>query len=159
MGISLTIWKQSAPRSRQTTTPAPHHAICTGPVLNLTPNPQCQSTEGTTALQNIGLKCGLNNGYIFYSVRQLGISSGSKPVCLLRPTNSLRVFFIPDQIDRSGRTPATLLIWKCYDSCVVSSDRQNRTVQFLIKSFTGISYPVSSAFSHVVYYNSLGRGY
>jgi len=68
-------------------------------------------------------------------------------------------FFIPDQIDRSGRTPATLLIWKCYDSCVVSSDRQNRTVQFLIKSFTGISYPVSSAFSHVVYYNSLGRGY
>jgi len=30
----------------QTTTPTPHHSIFTGRVLFLTPNQQCQSTEG-----------------------------------------------------------------------------------------------------------------
>ena len=45
-GISWTICKQSAPRSRQTTTPTPHHSILTGRKLFLTPNQQCQSTEG-----------------------------------------------------------------------------------------------------------------
>ena len=29
-GISWTIWKQSAPRSKQITTPTPHHSIFTG---------------------------------------------------------------------------------------------------------------------------------
>ena len=47
-GIRWTICKQSAPRSRQTTTPTPHHSISTGRMLFLTPNQQCQSTEGTT---------------------------------------------------------------------------------------------------------------
>jgi len=28
------------------TTPTPHHSICTGQMLFLTPNQQCQSTEG-----------------------------------------------------------------------------------------------------------------
>jgi len=46
-GISWTICKQSAPRSRQITTPTPHHFISTGRMLLLTPNQQCQSTEGT----------------------------------------------------------------------------------------------------------------
>jgi len=36
-GISWTICKQSAPRSRQTTTPTPHHSIFTGWMLFLTP--------------------------------------------------------------------------------------------------------------------------
>jgi len=45
--ISWTIMcKQSAHRSKQITTPAPHHSIFTGQVLFLTPNQQCQSTEG-----------------------------------------------------------------------------------------------------------------
>jgi len=44
-GISSTICKQSAPRSREITTPAPHHSIFTGRMLFLTPNRQCQSTE------------------------------------------------------------------------------------------------------------------
>ena len=44
-GISWTICKQSAPGSRQITTPTPHHSIFTGRVLFLTPNQQCQSTE------------------------------------------------------------------------------------------------------------------
>ena len=46
-GISWAICKQSAPRSRQITTPTPHHSIFTGRLLFLTPNQQRQSTEGT----------------------------------------------------------------------------------------------------------------
>jgi len=45
-GISWTIRKQSAPRSRQITTQTPHHSIFTGQMLFLTPSQQCQSTEG-----------------------------------------------------------------------------------------------------------------
>jgi len=44
-GISWIVWKQSAPRSRQITTPTPHHSIFTSRVLFLTPNQQCQNTE------------------------------------------------------------------------------------------------------------------
>ena len=45
-GISWTICKQSAPRSRQITAPTPHQSIFTGRMLFLTPDQQCQSTEG-----------------------------------------------------------------------------------------------------------------
>jgi len=45
-GISWTIHKQSAPCSRQITTPTPRHSMFTGRMLFLTPNQQCQSTEG-----------------------------------------------------------------------------------------------------------------
>jgi len=45
-GISWTTCKQSAPRSRQKTTPTPHHSIFTGQMLFPKPNQQCQSTEG-----------------------------------------------------------------------------------------------------------------
>jgi len=44
-GISLAICK-SAPRSRQTTTPAPHHSVFYRPDAFLPPNQQRQSTEG-----------------------------------------------------------------------------------------------------------------
>ena len=47
-GIRWTICKQSAPHSRQITTPTPHHSIFTGQVLFLAPKQQCQSTEGST---------------------------------------------------------------------------------------------------------------
>jgi len=50
-GISWTICKQSAPRSRQLTTPTPHHSIFTDRMLFLMPNQQCQSTEGNSAKQ------------------------------------------------------------------------------------------------------------
>ena len=43
-GINWAICK-SASRSRQITTPAPHHSIFTGRMLFLTPNQQCQSTH------------------------------------------------------------------------------------------------------------------
>jgi len=44
-GISWAICK-SAPRSRQTTTPVPHHSVFTGRIPFLPPNQQRQSTEG-----------------------------------------------------------------------------------------------------------------
>ena len=52
-GISWTICKQSAPRSRQITTPTPHHSFFTGRMLFLTPNKQCQSNEGGTERSKI----------------------------------------------------------------------------------------------------------
>ena len=45
-GISWAICK-SAPRSRQITTPVPHHSVFTGRMPFLPPNQQRQSTEGT----------------------------------------------------------------------------------------------------------------
>jgi len=44
-GISWAIGK-SAPRSRQITTPVPHHSVFTGRMPFLPPNQQRQSTEG-----------------------------------------------------------------------------------------------------------------
>ena len=45
---------QAAPRCREITTPTPHHSIFTGQMLFLTPNQQCQSTEGSAASVTIG---------------------------------------------------------------------------------------------------------
>jgi len=45
-GIIWTICKRSTPHSRQITTPTTHHSTFTGLMLFLTPNQQCQSTEG-----------------------------------------------------------------------------------------------------------------
>ena len=45
-GVSWTICKKYAPRSREITTPTPYHSIFTRRMLFLTPNQQCQSTEG-----------------------------------------------------------------------------------------------------------------
>jgi len=72
-GISWTICKQSAPRFRQITTPTPHHSIFTGRMLFLTPDEQCQSTEGKVLnLRRIKVKSAstvrkylLNRGLIF----------------------------------------------------------------------------------------------
>ena len=52
-GISWTICKQYAPRSRQITTPTPHHPIFAGQVLFLTTNQQCQSTKN----RDMSLRC------------------------------------------------------------------------------------------------------
>jgi len=55
-GISWTICKQPAPRSRQITTSTPHQSISTGWMLLLMPNQQCQSTEGMLfCKQNTGI--------------------------------------------------------------------------------------------------------
>ena len=48
-GISWAICKP-APRSRQTTTPTPHHSFFTGRMPFLPPNQQRQSTEGKCSL-------------------------------------------------------------------------------------------------------------
>jgi len=52
-GISWTIFKQSAPHSRQITTSTHRHSIFTGRMLLLMPNQQCQSTEGNSDTSNI----------------------------------------------------------------------------------------------------------
>ena len=54
-GISWAIYK-SAPRSRQITTPAPHHSVFTGRMPFLPPNQQRQSTEGKPQTQVDGKK-------------------------------------------------------------------------------------------------------
>jgi len=46
-----TICKQSAPCSREITTPTHHHSIFTGEMLFLVSNQQCQSTEGSAFVQ------------------------------------------------------------------------------------------------------------
>ena len=51
-GISWTICKSFAPHSRQITTAVPHHSIIMGWMLFLTPNQQCQSTEGEIGHNN-----------------------------------------------------------------------------------------------------------
>jgi len=47
-GVSWTTCKQSAPRTRQITTPTPHRSIFTGRMLFLMPSQRRQSTEGTS---------------------------------------------------------------------------------------------------------------
>jgi len=49
-GISWTICKQSAPRSKQITTPTPHHSIFYKPDPLSGAHQQCQSTEGISIL-------------------------------------------------------------------------------------------------------------
>jgi len=46
-GISWTICKLFAPRSRQITTPVPHHSVFTGRMPFLPPNQQSHRTEGS----------------------------------------------------------------------------------------------------------------
>jgi len=53
-GISWAICK-SAHRSRQITTPAPHHSVFTGQMPFLPPNQQRQSTEGRTLIGSYAL--------------------------------------------------------------------------------------------------------
>ena len=50
-GISWTTCK-SAPRSRQTTMPAPHHSVFTGLMAFMTPNQQHQSIEGKYCIKH-----------------------------------------------------------------------------------------------------------
>jgi len=49
------LYKQSAPCSRQTNTPTPHHSIFIGWMLFLMPNQQCQSTEDIGIKENLDL--------------------------------------------------------------------------------------------------------
>jgi len=44
--MAVTICKQSAPCSRQITTPTSHYSIFTGRMFFLVPNKQCQKTQG-----------------------------------------------------------------------------------------------------------------
>ena len=52
-GISCTICKSFAPRSRQITTPVAHHSLFTGRIPFLRPNQERQSTEGNSTEASI----------------------------------------------------------------------------------------------------------
>ena len=66
--------KQSAPRSRQITAPTPHRSVFTGRMLFLTPNQQCQSTEGQHARTHAS--------EIFLPLPAQGLCYGNASVCL-----------------------------------------------------------------------------
>ena len=72
-GISWAICK-SAPRSRQITTPAPHHSVFTGRMPFLPPNQQRQSTEGITPTLTLTFNHNPNHGAY---VRNLGDGGGA----------------------------------------------------------------------------------
>jgi len=65
-GISLTMCKSFAPRSRQITTPAPNHSIFTVQVLLLTLIQQCQCTEGRQNTEGISISLMLNRNIIHF---------------------------------------------------------------------------------------------
>ena len=56
-GISWIICKQSAPCSRQITTPTPHHAIFTGQMHFLTPNQSSEGRNKQTQYSNSNKQC------------------------------------------------------------------------------------------------------
>ena len=64
-GINWAICK-SAPRSKQTTTPAPYHSVFTGRMLFLPPNQQRQSTVGISIVVCIPACHPLKQKYIIY---------------------------------------------------------------------------------------------
>jgi len=82
--ISCTICKQSAPRSRQTTTPTSHRSMFTGRMLFLTPNQQRQSTEGRIPDEIISFSC----EWINLSCFSLSAATHSKHGCIDTPRRS-----------------------------------------------------------------------
>jgi len=66
-GISWTICKQYAPRSRQITTPTPHQSIFTGQVLFLCPTNSDKALKATTAtrIQNTKTETGDQSVHIY----------------------------------------------------------------------------------------------
>jgi len=63
---------KSAPRSRQITTPAPHHSFYTGRMPFLPPNQQCKRTEGiTTAINTVKLAPTNSDGTIYRIVSNI----------------------------------------------------------------------------------------
>jgi len=67
-GISWTICKSLAPRSRQKTMPVPHHSVFTGRMPFLPTNQQCQRTEGK---EKWTYPCNLLTGILLAVLTQL----------------------------------------------------------------------------------------
>ena len=84
-GISWAICK-SAPRSRQITTPAPHHSVFYRPDALLPPNQQRQSTEGKVLQPDTGSSTRILGGLYggSYVGLTVGCSSTRLSVCLSR---------------------------------------------------------------------------
>jgi len=93
IGISWTICKQSAPRSRQITTPTPHHL---GWMLFHMPNQQCQSTEDKLAQCKFSQISATGNRFIsvvhYVSTAELcGVAEGA--VSSIADENTLIMYF------------------------------------------------------------------
>ena len=85
-GISRTICKQSAPRSRQKTT-TPRHLIFTSRMLFLMPSRQCESTEGLS----INTTCWLTQKAKSWIVVIVAVQKQFMFVCIYVCSNSLSV--------------------------------------------------------------------
>jgi len=87
-----------APDRVQTTTPAPHHSVFLGRVLLLTPNQQCQSTEGWPDIRSAGSEYKSPSSSALTTTSTVSPSASASCISLCGPT--LR------QLDPSaGRSP------------------------------------------------------
>jgi len=103
-GISWTICKQSAPHSRQVTTPTPHHSMFTGRVPFLTPNQQCQSTEVT------GTSCITNPQQI-----EVLVSDGVRALRVVNSHDASSVASVVNKLDRRRVVEHTIdVLWRHY---------------------------------------------
>jgi len=77
------VCKSFAPRSRQITTPVPHHSVCTGWMLFLPPNQQHQNTEGKFAKTVVNTNYGHPHSRWRHYILQLWLLSSSLwPPCV-----------------------------------------------------------------------------
>jgi len=131
-GISWTICKQSAPRSRQIITPTPHHSIFTGRMFFLAPNQQCQSTERNKPQMTdmLCIACGSRSA----DGRWGGCDLVGLWVCLFVRNLIEKIPELSPQI-RQGYRPSA-----CTDPEVIRSNpkaNSNRGVDVLCRSRTG----------------------
>ena len=102
-GISWAICK-SAPCSRQTTTPAPHHSFFTGQMPFLLPNQQRQSTEGRIQYIHSCTKyteCQTNNSPIEYNCK----ISRQKTALTDTYTSAVKVALLASAAERRAAVP------------------------------------------------------
>jgi len=105
-GISWAICK-SAPCSRQTTTPAPHHSFFTGQMPFLLPNQQRQSTEGRIQYIHSCTKyteCQTNNSPIEYNCK----ISRQKTALTDTYTSAVKVALLASAAERRAAAPPPL---------------------------------------------------
>ena len=120
-GISWTICKSFAPRSRQITMPVPHHSVFTGRMLLLLPNQQRQSTKGkystTTNLpifHNIWLTVKLFNTTVSISGNSQAINHSTVYAIQTSQTVSNLVHNAQHStVNWSSSTYIAEVIWKC----------------------------------------------
>jgi len=118
--------KQSAPLSRQVTTPTPHHSIFTGRVLFLAPNQQCQSTEGTRMSAVTMLQLSWVTG-----IRLKTMSTSQTCACCQNSRWSLRTK-LQNCISHSSKLRLHNMQWCPYWSCHTVSEIFNIRLHHIV---------------------------